>query len=179
MSMTVIRRFSGINYIGAATAKADKNALVFVFDVDSTLTHDPDRTIVYPSKEDYFDAAHSFGPNQQMLNYARRFVADGHRVAIATARPPQYLEQTIEWLETHNVPFDQIMLSTGDLPSSVAKQEMILDLQHYYKRVAYLYDDSPYNIEGAALQGVRGKQLKTNCRYWRENPEDVVPLGAI
>ena len=177
--MTVIRRFSGINYIGAAVAKADKDSLVFVFDVDSTLTHDPDRTIVYPSKEDYFDAAHSFSPNYQMLNYARRFVRDGHRVAIATARPPRYLEQTIEWLEQHNVPFDQIMLSTGDLPSSVAKQEMILDLQHYYKRVAYLYDDSPYNIEGAALQGVPGRQLKTNCQYWRDNPEEVVPLGVI
>ena len=176
---SIIRTFSGHNYEGAAVAPADKDSKVFVFDMDSTLTFDPDRSITYESKDDYFDAARDFGPNLRMRNYARYFVREGHRVAIATARPVARLLESIDWLCKHEIPFDQIMLSNGKAPSSLAKQEMIQNLQRYYKEVACLYDDSPWNIAGARLQGIRAVHIPTNDEYWDNNPEEVVQLPRI
>ena len=66
----------------------------------------------------------------------------GDRIAIATARPAERLEETIDWLRRNNVPFDQIMLSTGAEPSGVAKQAMLQKLQDY-RQVGTLFDDSP------------------------------------
>ena len=173
---SIIKSFSGSLYVGAAVRPADKDSTVFVFDMDSTLTWDPDRNIAYASKDEYFDAARDFGPNQRMLNYARFFVRNGHRVAIATARPADRLNESIVWLNRYGVPFDQIMLSKDTVPSSLAKQEMIQNLQRYYKDVACLYDDSPWNIAGAKLQGIRAVHVATNDEYWENNPEVVTQL---
>ena len=170
------KQFSGLYYVGAAIRKADKDTRVFVFDMDSTLTYDPDRSIVYPNKEAYFDAARDFPANARMANYARFFASRGHSVVIATARPASRLDESIGWLSTNDIPFDQIMLSTGEVPSSLAKQSMLKDLKSYYKSVECLYDDSPYNIEAAELQGVYGRHVPTNCRYWELNPETVTKL---
>ena len=175
----MFKQFSGLYYVGAAVAKADKDKLVFAFDLDSTLTYDPDRSVYYATKDDYFDAARDFGPNQRMLNYARAFISRGHRVAIATARPASRLTETMTWLDRYGIPYDQIMLSTDQVPSSLAKQAMLQNLQRYYKRVACLYDDSIYNIEGAELQGVPGRLLRTNCDYWKANPETVSALPVL
>ena len=171
-----IKHFTGLYYVGAAIHKADKDTRVFVFDMDSTLTYDPDRSILYPSKEVYFDAARDFPANARLANYARFFASRGHSVVIATARPASRLEESIEWLTANDIPFDQIMLSTGEVPSSLAKQSMLKDLKSYYKSVECLYDDSPYNIEAAELQGVFGRHVPTNCRYWELNPELVTKL---
>ena len=170
------KQFSGLYYVGAAIRKADKDTRVFVFDMDSTLTYDPDRSIQYPNKEAYFDAARDFPANARLANYARFFASRGHSVVIATARPACRLEESIEWLAANDIPFDQIMLSTGEVPSSLAKQSMLKDLKSYYKSVECLYDDSPYNIEAAELQGVFGRHVPTNCRYWELNPELVTKL---
>ena len=173
---TIYKQFSGLYYVGAAIRKADKDTRVFVFDMDSTLTYDPDRSIKYESKDEYFDVARSFPPNKRLANYARFFASRGHSIVIATARPPERLAESIEWLVQHDIPFDQIMLSTGEVPSSLAKQSMLKDLKSYYKSVECLYDDSPYNIEAAELQGVYGRHVATNCAYWEANPEIVTTL---
>ena len=172
----MFKQFSGLYYVGAAVTKADKDKLVFCFDLDSTLTYDPDRTVYYANKDAYFDAARDFGPNQQFLNYANHFVSQGHRIAIATARPMARLTETMQWLDRYGIRYDQLMLSTDQVPSSLAKQSMLQNLQRYYKRVACLYDDSKYNIEGASLQGVPGRLVTTNCLYWTNNPEEVTKL---
>ena len=173
----MFKQFSGLYYVGAAVAKASKDKLVFCFDLDSTLTYDPDRTIQYPNKDAYFDAARDFGPNQQFLNYCNHFLSGGHRIAIATARPVSRLTETMQWLDRYAIRYDQLMLSTDQVPSSLAKQSMLRNLQRYYKRVACLYDDSPYNIEAAELQGVYGRHVPTNCSYWEAHPEKVQPLS--
>ena len=170
------KQFTGLYYVGAAIRKADKDTRVFVFDMDSTLTYDPDRSIIYPSKDVYFDAARDFPPNMRLANYARFFANNGHSVVIATARPPSRLDESIKWLNDNDIPFDQIMLSTGEVPSSLAKQSMLKDLKSYYKSVECLYDDSPYNIEAAELQGVYGRHVPTNNEYWELNPELVTKL---
>ena len=85
----------------------------------------------------------------------------------------------MQWLDRYGVRYDQLMLSTDQVPSSLAKQSMLQNLQRYYKRVACLYDDSRYNIEGALHQGVPGRLVTTNCNYWDLNPEIVEALPAV
>ena len=97
----------------------------------------------------------------------------GDRIAIATARPPERLQETIEWLDENNVPFDSIMHSSSTEPSGVVKQEMLQRLQDDYSHVETLFDDSQFNCEGARLQGIPAVHLRTNTVYWSEHPENV------
>ena len=40
-----------------------------------------------------------FPPNTAVLELVQMLVASGDRIAIATARPPERLQETIEWLD--------------------------------------------------------------------------------
>ena len=102
--------------------------------------------------------------------------AKGDRIAIATARPADRLLKKQSTGYKNDVPFDQIMLSTGAEPSGVAKQAMLQKLQDDYRMVGTLFDDSPYNIEGAAMQGIEGVHLRKNDEYWAQHPEMCGPM---
>ena len=108
-----------------------------------------------------------------VVELARLLHSKGDSVAIATARPAERLLETIDWLQRHDVPFDQIMLSTGKEPSGIAKQAMLQKLQDEYRMVGTLIDDSPYNIEGAKHQGIDAIHLRKNDDYWAQHPEKV------
>ena len=173
-----MRRFAGDLFVGQELTPADKQAIVHAFDVDDTLTRKPegfDNTGM--TKDQFFDAARDFPADQPIVELAQMLHDKGDRIAIATARPSERLEETIEWLQRNNVPFDQIMLSTGVEPSGVAKQAMLQKLQDDYRMVGTLFDDSPYNIEGAQMQGIDAVHLRKNDDYWKAHPEVVFPYG--
>lgn len=173
-----MRRFAGDLFEGAELVAPDKNKIVQVFDVDDTLTMKPDGfDNTGLTKDQFFDAAREFPADPAVVELAQMLADKGDRVAIATARPAERLAETIEWLKRNNVPFDQIMLSTGGEPSGVAKQAMLQKLQDDYKQVGTLFDDSPYNIEGAAMQGIDAVHLRKNDPYWEAHPETVWPYG--
>ena len=173
-----MRRFAGDLYAGAELIPANKQAIVHAFDVDSTLTNDPYGPMpVIRDKDHYFDLARDFPADPAVVELAQMLASKGDRIAIATARPAERLDETIEWLQKNNVPFDQIMLSTGGEPSGVAKQAMLQKLQDDYKQVGTLFDDSPYNIEGAQMQGIDTVHLRKNDDYWAQHPERVYPYG--
>ena len=173
-----MRRFAGDLFVGQEINPADKQAIVHAFDVDDTLTRKPegfDNTGL--TKDQFFDAAREFPADDAVVELAQMLHDKGDRIAIATARPAERLQETIDWLNRNNVPFDQIMLSTGAEPSGVAKQAMLQKLQDDYKQVGTLFDDSPYNIEGAQMQGIDGVHLRKNDDYWAQHPETVWPYG--
>ena len=146
-----MHRFAGDLFAGMQMRPADKSAIVHAFDVDDTLTRKPegfDNTGL--TKDQFFDAARELPADEAVVELAQMLHDKGDRIAIATARPAERLQETIDWLQRNNVPFDQIMLSTGAEPSGVAKQAMLQKLQDDYRQVGTLFDDSPYNIEGAA-----------------------------
>lgn len=173
-----MRRFAGDLFEGAELVAPDKNKIVQVFDVDDTLTMKPDGfDNTGLTKDQFFDAARDFPADPAVVELAQMLADKGDRIAIATARPAERLQETIEYLKRHNVPFDQIMLSTGAEPSGVAKQAMLQKLQDDYKQVGTLFDDSPYNIEGAAMQGIDAIHLRKNDDYWAQHPEKVYPYG--
>ena len=173
-----MRRFAGDLFAGMELKPADKNAIVHAFDVDDTLTRKPegfDNTGM--TKDQFFDAARDFPADDAVVELAQMLASKGDRIAIATARPAERLEETIEWLQRNNVPFDQIMLSTGAEPSGVAKQAMLQKLQDDYRQVGTLFDDSPFNIQGAQYQGIDAVHLRKNDDYWNAHPEVVFPYG--
>ena len=173
-----MRRFAGDLFVGQELIPANKQAVVQVFDIDDTLTRKPenfDNTGL--TKDQFFDAARDFPADEAVVELAQLLASKGDRIAIATARPAERLQESIEWLQRNNVPFDQIMLSTGAEPSGVAKQAMLQKLQDDYKMVGTLFDDSPYNIEGAQMQGIDTIHLRKNDQYWNEHPEVVYPYG--
>ena len=176
--MNQMRRFAGDLFVGQELNPADKQAIVHAFDVDDTLTRKPegfDNTGL--TKDQFFDAAREFPADNAVVELAQMLHDKGDRIAIATARPAERLQETIEWLNRNEVPFDQIMLSTGAEPSGVAKQAMLQKLQDDYRQVGTLFDDSPYNIEGAQMQGIDGVHLRKNDDYWAQHPETVWPYG--
>ncbi len=169
-----MRRFAGERLVGAQLTPGDKNKVVHAFDVDSTLTQDPyGPQPVITGKDHYFDLAREYPPNEAVAELARMLHAKGDAIAIATARPAERLQETMEWLHRNNIPFDSIQLSNGLEPSGVSKQEMLQNLQDQYKMVGTLFDDSKFNIEGARLQGIDAVHLKTNEDYWNQHPEKV------
>ena len=148
-----MRRFAGDMFAGIEMAPPDKRRVVQAFDVDDTLTKKPenfDNTGM--TKDEFFDAAREFPADQAVVELAQLLASKGDAIAIATARPASRLQETIEWLQRNNVPFDQIMLSTGTEVSGVAKQAMLQKLQDDYRMVGTLFDDSPYNIQGARMR---------------------------
>ena len=169
-----MRRFAGERLVGMQLTPPDKSKVVQVFDVDDTLTMKPDGfDNTGLTKDQFFDAAREFPADPAVVELAQMLASKGDRIAIATARPAARLEETMDWLNRNNVPYDQIMLSNGLEPSGVAKQEMLQRLQDEYKMVGTLFDDSPYNIEGARHQGIDAVHLAKNDDYWAAHPENV------
>jgi len=172
MTTATHKRIRGERYVGAVLTPPDKTKVVQVFDFDDVITMKPegfDNTGM--TKDDFFDAARDFPPNIAVLELIQLLKRSGDSIAIATARPSERLQETIDWLNKYNVSFDTLMLSKGKEPSGVVKQEMLLRLQSDYKEVATLFDDSPFNCEGARLQGITAVHLLTNVEYWDSHPE--------
>ena len=173
-----MRSFYRDLFRGVEATPPDKQITVQVFDVDDTLTRKPaDFNNVGLTKDEYFDAARNFPADPAVVELVQMFHSMGDHIAIATARPFERLQETIHWLSFNDIPFDQVMLSNGGESSGVIKQAMIQKLQKDYKEVETLFDDSPYNIEGAQLQGVPTVHLRNNDEYWEQNPEQVYAYG--
>ena len=128
------------------------------------------------TKDQFFDAARDFPADQAVVDLLRLLHSKGDRIAIATARPAERLTETFQWLKRNKIPFDQIILSTGTQPSGIAKQAMLQKLQDDYRMVGTLVDDSPYNIEGAQLQGIDAIHVRKNDEYWAQHPEKVYKI---
>ena len=175
-----MRRFAGDLFVGQELTPADKKAIVHAFDVDDTLTRKPnnfDNTGL--TKDQFFDAAREFPADEAVVELAQMLAAKGDRIAIATARPAERLQETIEWLKRNNVPFDQIMLSTGAEPSGVAKQAM-LQLQDIpidqYERcltISRTYSFKAHRCKVLTLNDLR----KNDPYYVIAHPETVWPYG--
>ena len=174
-----MRKFAGELFEGIELRPGNKDQVVQAFDVDDTLTRKPDNfDNTGLTKDQFFDAARSFPADPAVAELARLLHSKGDSIAIATARPAERLMETIEWLQRNDIPFDQIMLSKGVQPSGIAKQEMLQYLQDKYRMVGTLFDDSPYNIEGAGHQGIDAIHLRKNDEYWDQHPETVYRLPA-
>ena len=172
----MINAFSHPQYVGLQRTAPTKN-VVHVFDLDDTLTIKPegfDNTGM--SKEDFFDASRDFTPDMAITWLLRFLHSKGDAIAVCTARPPERLSESYQWLRKWRLPCDVLMLSTGQSPSGMAKQHMLKHLRRKYNRVGTMVDDSPYNVQGARLQKVGAIHVIKNSEYWEANPEVVLKV---
>ena len=95
-----MKRFAGDLFKGAELTPADKNAIVQVFDVDDTITMKPDGfDNTGMTKDQFFDAARDFPADPAVVELAQMLASKGDRIAIATARPAERLDETIAYLQ--------------------------------------------------------------------------------
>ena len=173
----MLRAFATDLYVGIVSTEPCKRSVVHAFDMDDTLTSKPQGfNNLGMTKDDFFDAARDFPADQDVVDLLRLMHRNGDRIAIATARPPERLVESFQWLRRYKIPFDQLLLSTGAEASGIAKQAMLQKLQADYRMVGTLVDDSPYNIEGARLQGIDTIHIHKNDQYWESNPEKVYKI---
>ena len=172
----MIKAFKHSQYVGIQRLPASKK-VVHVFDLDDTITIKPpgfDNTGM--SKDEFFDASRSFAPDPRVTWLVRFLASRGDAIAVCTARPSERLCESYQWLTRWRIPFDVLMLSTGLSVSGIAKQHMIKRLRRTYSTVGTLFDDSPYNVEGARLQKIGAVHILKNCEYWAAHPETVVKV---
>jgi len=171
-----MQAFNHLHYVGIQRHAPEK-PVVHIFDLDDTLTLKPtDFDNKGMSKDDFFDCARSFTPDGRITWLLRWLHEQGDAIAVCTARPPERLTESYQWLRKWLIPFDVLMLSTGVEASNISKQHMIKYLRKEYNCVGTMYDDSIYNIEGARLQGVSAIHIPKNEDYWTAHPETVVKV---
>ena len=173
----MIRAISSKHFVGIVRVEPSKQHIVHAYDFDDTITRKPvdfDNTGL--TSDQYFDASRRFTPDNRIVDLLRLQHRVGDRIAIATARPPERLVETYQWLIKYRIPFDVLMHSTGLITSGMAKQHMLKHLRRSYRMVGTLVDDSPWNIEGARLQRIKRIQVLKNCEYWKAHPEIVLKV---
>ena len=172
----MLSAFKHQHFVGIQRCAANK-PVVHVFDLDDTLTLKPqgfDNTGM--SKDEFFDASRSF-PSDERVAYLARFLASrGDAIAVCTARPPEWLCESYQWLMKWRIPFDALLVSTGRANSGMAKQHMLKYLRRQYKRIGTMVDDSPYNVRGARLQKIGAIHVLKNEAYWDRNFELVTKV---
>ena len=171
-----MQAFNHEHFVGIQRLAPTKT-VVHVFDMDDTLTLKPagfDNTGM--SKDEFFDASRSFPSDERVAFLARFLASRGDAIAVCTARPPERLCETYEWLRKWRIPFDVLMLSTGRTTSGMAKQHMLKYLRRQYKRIGTMVDDSPYNVRGARLQKIGAIHVLKNEAYWANNFELVTKV---
>ena len=172
----MINAFSHQQYVGLQLQDPTKT-VVHIFDLDDTLTLKPDGfDNTGMSKDEFFDASRAFTPDPGITWLLRFLHSKGDAIAVCTARPPERLCQSYQWLRKWRLPIDVLMLSTGQSPSGMAKQHMLKHLRRKYNRIGTMVDDSPYNVQGARLQKVGAIHVVKNKDYWDANPEVVLKV---
>ena len=172
----MLSAFKHQHFVGIQRIAADK-PVVHVFDLDDTLTLKPDGfDNTGLSKDEFFDASRSVPSDQRVALIAHLLASRGDAIAVCTARPAERLCESFQWLMKWRIPFDALLLSTGRLPSGMAKQHMLKYLRRQYKRIGTMVDDSPYNVRGARLQKIGAIHVCKNEEYWRNNFELVTKV---
>jgi len=169
----MIKSFKHAEYVGIQRLPINKQ-VVHIFDLDDTLSLKPEWIAnTTMTKDQFFDAARDFPSDEKVAWLARFLVKRGDAIAVCTARPAERLCESYQWLMRWRIPFDVLMLSTGNSVSSSSKQHMIKYLRRKYNRVGTLFDDSIYNVKGARLQNIGAIHIPKNEPYWTANPELV------
>ena len=171
-----MQAFNHKHFVGIQRLPATKK-VVQCFDLDDCLTIKPDGfDNTGLSKDEFFDASRSFPSDERVAFLARFLASRGDAIAVCTARPPERLCESFQWLLKWRIPFDALLLSTGRLPSGMAKQHMLKYLRRQYKRIGTMVDDSPYNVRGARLQKIGAIHVLKNETYWANNFELVTKV---
>lgn len=103
------------------------------FDIDGTISNNAHRE-KYAERKDwdtFHSLAHMDPPIKPTLAVLHALSAIGNEIEIWTARPDTYINQTIEWLDKHDIEFDKLMMRReGDW-----RRAYIVKLEWYLQRL--------------------------------------------
>ena len=124
---------------------------VIIVDLDGTLALNQHRFhYIYPkdgSKPDwngFFLACVDDEPNWPVIKAVRSFKESGYKVHIFSARGKIALTETIEWLDKHDVPHDQLTMKDIGCytPDEELKREWLETLYpNYLEDILFILDD--------------------------------------
>jgi len=122
--------------------------LAIIVDCDGTLVDTADivhMVLAKPKKYDQFHYASVFcPPHDWVLEEVRGHYLQGIAVIIVTARKDRWWELTSNWLEAHEVPYDELHMRKDDdhRPDRIIKEEILFELRERFTIIG-AYDDNP------------------------------------
>ena len=136
-----------------------KNAECVVFDLDATLCD-------HGSQADWTtcDLFEAIAPIVELAKMVKRH---GFDIVIATARPSDYLERTLVWLDNHGIDWNALYMKDNDVEAtgSQCKEGQLLRIQENWD-IAFWVDDSPFNAEVIRDHGICCLRPTHNDAFW-------------
>lgn len=118
-----------------------------IFDIDSTISN-PSHRLQYllhkPKNWNAFMAGCVHDqPIEHTLYILNLMANNGDKIIILTARNSEMRENTIEWLEKHNIPYhDLYMRASKDYrEDAIVKKELLLKIKEKYGEIFCAFDD--------------------------------------
>lgn len=119
-----------------------------IADLDGTLVDVSSVAHLVAGEERDFAAFHTASrgcpPRPEVLDAVRAAHAAGRSVLVVTSREFVWRDLTLDWLQEHDVPYDQLVMRiVGDFrPDHVVKAEMLDQLEKDGYRVLEAWEDS-------------------------------------
>jgi len=138
---------------------------VIVVDVDGTLANIEHRRHFVSSKPKnwgaFFKGQRHDTPHDDIVYLVNLLKNDGNTIIIASGRTDDTKQQTIDWLNEHNVTFDDIfMRETGDYRSDdIVKQEILEIITEKYGFPYMAIDDRTQVVNMWRKNGIRCLQV--------------------
>jgi phosphoglycolate phosphatase-like HAD superfamily hydrolase len=120
---------------------------IIVFDLDGTIALIEHRRHFVEGKKKnwrkFFQASVDDPPNQPVIEVLRSLYRTEHEIWISSGRSDEVREQTVQWLQSHEVPYHQlIMRHAGDFtPDHELKRSWLVRGIIPKERVLIVFDD--------------------------------------
>lgn len=138
---------------------------VTVFDLDGTLADITERRkFLEQTPKDWKSFNSNIindPPNKDIVWLLKTFHAAGNIVVISSGRTDELQEETLKWLDLHNIPFDGIFMRQADdfRKDSDVKIEMLAMITAEFGRPFVWVDDRDQVIDAIRGQGIRVMQV--------------------
>lgn len=141
-------------YVHITDSRVGKDA--YIFDIDGTLAIMKDRSPFDWHKVGQDDV------NSSVVNVVRALHKAGHKIIILSGRDSICKEETVNWLNDWNIPFDDIFMRyEGDFrKDSIIKEELLEKYVLPTYNILGVFDDRP-----------------SVCRMWRSLGLEVFQIG--
>lgn len=145
--------------------------MVYVFDLDGTLANNLHRQAVLPHKEfllnteqdiaQFWAEAVNDPPHEPIAEIARSLF-DYHEIVVLTSRVETLREQTEDWLERADIPYDDLIMRPVEdqfLHTPIFKVRELKSIQARGGKIAAMFEDHAKVVEAVRAMGIICLQL--------------------
>lgn len=143
--------------------------LAIAFDIDGTLANGSHREHFIRlengrSEKDWssYFAALSEDTVHEPIAMACRALASRFQIVYITARPGEYIPDTFDWLQKHNLPFNDIYhRAEGDFrPDDIVKIELLKEIEANGYTIVMIFDDRDRVVAAMRKAGYTVAQVR-------------------